>query len=424
MRERKLPVSLVALAAGVVSLVLLWFTFYHDSSATSIVEAEKSPISPPKSSKPCIEHWSFDVRRDSRNLGLMDEQCDIAFPKLYTELDRARDHIGKSSVNQEQVQIWRADEPFPHGQAHVLIHNGQMYIIDYKEGACERARAIAGLSNLYRAIIAHPDPTTIPDVEFIMDIEDTPTQGVPDDRIIWAWNRPINESNTWLMPDFDGWAFPEADLGSYVSFRQRLQFYEKPFDEKDARAVWRGAMNNPVREALMEASSDKEWADIQTMDRDTRMHMAEFCAYQFPVHTEGKTWSGRLRYLQNCHSVSIIHDLNYMAHYYSLLEPEGPDQNYIHVQADWSDLEEKMEWYRNNPLDAQRIANNSVNTFRDRYLTPAAEACYWRRMIRNWAEVQNFTPQAYEETSGENDFKKQRGIDWEVWVNPDPNFPF
>jgi len=81
-----------------------------------------------------------------------------------------------------------------------------MYIIDYKEGACDRARAIAGLSNLYRAIIAHPDPTTIPNVEFIIDIEDTPTEDVPDNRIVWAWNRPNTELNTWIMPDFDGWA--------------------------------------------------------------------------------------------------------------------------------------------------------------------------------------------------------------------------
>ncbi|KAE9971376.1 hypothetical protein BLS_004464 [Venturia inaequalis] len=399
MRERKFSVGLVALAAAFVSLVLFLFTHYNAPSTTISLkpEAEEPAIFSPKLYNPDVEGWSFDPSRDSRNLGLTDEQCEIAFPKLYTELDRARDHIGKSSVGHEQIQIWRDDKPFPHGQAHVLIHSGQMYIVDYKEGACERARAVAGLSNLYRAIVAHPDPTTIPNAEFIIDIEDTPTEGVPDDRIVWAWNRPKNESNTWVMPDFDGWAFPHADLGSYISFRQRLQFYEKPFEEKDARAVWRGAMNNPVRHALMAASRDKEWADVQVMTNETRMHMAEFCAYQFPIHTEGNTWSGRLRYLQNCNSISIIHDLAYMAHYYDLLQPDGPDQNYIHVQSDWSDLEEKIEWYRGHPLEARRVADNSVNTFRGRYLTPAAEACYWRRMIRNWAEVQDFEPQA---TSG------------------------
>jgi len=42
--------------------------------------------------------------------------------------------------------------------------------------------------------------------------------------------------------------------------------------------------------------------------------------------------------------------------------------------------------------------------------------------LRNWAEVQRFEVEAYEVVEG--GFRKQRGIDWEVWVNPDPNFPF
>lgn len=296
-----------------------------------------------------------------------------------------------------------------------------MYIIDEKRGACDRARAIAGLSSLYRAIIAVADPTTIPNVEFIVDIEDTPTDDVPKNRIVWAWNRPSKEERTWLMPDFDGWAFPEADLGSYISFRERLQFYEKPFSQKDPRAVWRGAMNNPIRNALVDIAEGKEWADVQRgLTPENRLHMGEFCSYQFPVHTEGNAWSGRLRYLQNCNSIPVIHDLEFRAHYYDLLEKDGEHQNYIHVQRDWSDLESQINYYRAHPEDATRIANNSVNTFRDRYLTPAAEACYWRRMIRNWSEVQAFEPEVYVKGEG----VKQRGIDWEIWVNPDPNFPF
>jgi hypothetical protein len=96
--------------------------------------------------------------------------------------------------------------------------------------------------------------------------------------------------------------------------------------QKDPRAVWRGALNNPIRKALIDMSGDKPWANVQSMNHENRMHMAEFCAYQFPVHTEGNTWSGRLRYLQNCNSVSVIHDLSFKAHYYHLLEAEGEDQ--------------------------------------------------------------------------------------------------
>lgn len=100
-----------------------------------------------------------------------------------------------------------------------------------------------------------------------------------------------------------------------------------PFADKDPRAVWRGSMNNKVRGALINATKDKEWADVQKMTKDTRMHMAEFCKYQFPVHTEGNSWSGRLRYLQNCNSIVVVHQpLKYQAHYYDLLVADGPNQ--------------------------------------------------------------------------------------------------
>ncbi|KAF2425797.1 hypothetical protein EJ08DRAFT_638369 [Tothia fuscella] len=417
MREfNRFRIGWVASGAAVVSLALVWFTFFHEPTVSPV--PLKVYVGVPTSGD---GDWEFDSRRDARNLGLLDDQCDIAFPKLYTELDRAKYHLGKSSVRQESLKMWREDKPYAHGQVHVLIHSGQMYIIDEKKGACDRARAIAGLSNLYRAIIAFPNPAAIPNVEFIIDIEDTPTDNVPSNRVVWAWNRPNNELNTWIMPDFDGWAFPDPDLGSYTSFRNRLQFYEKPFEEKDSRVVWRGALNNPIRNALIDATKDKEWADVGTMN--ARLHMAEFCKYQYPIHTEGNAWSGRLRYLQNCNSITLIHDLKFMAHYYDLLEAEGENQNYIHVKSDFSDLEEKIKYYQANPELAQRIAANSVNTFRDRYLTPAAEACYWRRMIRNWAEVQAFEPEAYHKPD-KSGFRKQRGIDWELWMNPDPNFRF
>jgi len=41
-----------------------------------------------------------------------------------------------------------------------------------------------------------------------------------------------------------------------------------------------------------------------------------------------------------------------------------------------------MEYYLNHTEEAERIAKNSVRTFRERYLTTAAEACYWRALIR------------------------------------------
>lgn len=48
-----------------------------------------------------------------------------------------------------------------------------------------------------------------------------------------------------------------------------------------------------------------------------------------------------------------------------------------------------------------------------RYLTPAAEACYWRRLVRGWREV-TFEPEFYH--LAEDGKKKWRGVPFESYV--------
>ena len=54
------------------------------------------------------------------------------------------------------------------------------------------------------------------------------------------------------------------------------------------------------------------------------------------------------------------------------------------MERDFSDLPRKMQALLEDPASAERIANNSVTTFQDRYLTPAAESCYWRELLNGW----------------------------------------
>lgn len=99
-------------------------------------------------------------------------------------------------------------------------------------------------------------------------------------------------------------------------------------------------------------------------------------------------------------------------------------QNYIAVRNDFSDLEEKIKHYLARPALAERVAKTSAATFRDRYLTPAAEACYWRRMIRSWADCQAFKPEQYDDVRQPDGsvWKRQRGVDWEAFLVRDPGF--
>jgi len=77
-------------------------------------------------------------------------------------------------------------------------------------------------------------------------------------------------------------------------------------------------------------------------------------------------------------------------------------------------LEEKVLQLLANPDEARRIAQNGVETFRDRALTPAAQACYLRKLLRGWAEV-SFVPTLWE-IDPETRSRKMRGVPFETFV--------
>ncbi|KAH7038974.1 hypothetical protein B0J12DRAFT_788533 [Macrophomina phaseolina] len=77
------------------------------------------PVHPNHVSSPITEdrkQWTFNPARDSRNLGLSDEQCDAAFPGFYTEIDRARDYFGPRSIHQDRIKLYTKKKIYHHSQ--------------------------------------------------------------------------------------------------------------------------------------------------------------------------------------------------------------------------------------------------------------------------------------------------------------------
>lgn len=83
----------------------------------------------------------------------------------------------------------------------------------------------------------------------------------------------------------------------------------------------------------------------------------------------------------------------------------------MEVERDFSDLGDKIEPLVRDTDAAKRIANNSVKTFRERYLTPAAEACYWRSLFGGYSRVWNSTVNPWSDRDG-----KERGLRYESFV--------
>lgn len=420
--------------------ILLWHSSDRASEPTIPLPAtQHKPASTSADSQTSLtadtSDWTFNPLRDAENFALHPQQCDAAFPGLWYEIDRAvsfwRNDLSRTITANDTSLEWREEGAF-----RALIHRNQLRILETKgifslEGSQFPERTVAVWQQIHRALLgATAAGETLPTIEFSVSVDDrpnTPEEDPNDTHTLWSFSRnyknPAHE-RAFVMPDFNFWSW-RGVAGSFTEMRGRGKELDEYIPDKIPKAVWRGVVwtNPEVRAPLLKATKNKDWADVVEFDWMTRANyipLEDFCRYAFLVHTEGRSWSGRLKYLLNCDSVTMIHEREWTAHYYSLLKADGPEQNFVPLKRNFSDLKKKVKHYLSNQDEAQRIADNAVATFRDRYLTLAAEACYWRRLIEGWNEVAE-TPEIYEDVqrniSGKMETRRMmRGIAFEELV--------
>ena len=361
---------------------------------------------------------TFDLIRDGENYGLSDARCSSAFPKLYGSIDEmvAR-HISKpitaKRLNDEMTGDHAVTLPVK-----AMIFEGKLFVIDDR-GMTDYygTRLFATLDSLHRALVSFPDRAQLPNCEFIISWGDKPARGVP----VWGYTKMDNPEyeDTWLMPDFGFFSWPEPKTGEYTEIRRAMKKIEtdNPFEKKIPKIVWRGAPLSEGRDMLLEHSHGMDWADVRKINwkdkqdlKKDHLTMAEHCRYMFIAHVSGLSWSGQGKYVRNCHSVVVSQKLEWREIYDSALVYSGPEQNAVRVADDWSDLEATMKTLLSNGETAKSIADNAKSMLRDRYLTPAAEACYWRKLIQGYASV-SFDPELYEA-----DGQTLRGVPYESFT--------
>lgn len=287
---------------------------------------------------------------------------------------------------------------------------------------------MATLQSLHRALVAAPDRRALPNVEFVFTIDDFGDGNAP----MWTYSKKAGDDHFWLMPDFGYWSWPEPRVGSYGRVRRLMARVDDgevvdgvrrgglDFAQKIPQIFWRGAIKTApaLRKSLVRATRSKSWANVSALDWGSRKSiqanlapMEDHCRYMFLAHTEGRSFSGRAKYLHNCRSVVVAHKLEWREAHQAALRSSGPHANFVEVERDYSDLEVKIQRLLDRPHEARRIADNGVDAFRDRYLTPAAEACHWRRLLVAWRSV-TFEPRLYRD----NDTREWRGVPFESFV--------
>ncbi|KAL4967180.1 uncharacterized protein BDV14DRAFT_188517 [Aspergillus stella-maris] len=361
--------------------------------------------------------WEFEYARDGQNAGLDRSQCAASLPGLFEDISRAAGYW--QDQQQGGISIEELDSiTLNPGMARARISKGELYVLSTRAGTEDHRRKIlAALSAMHRALVADParSAASQQDIEFVFSVEDklSDVAGLNSEHPIWTLARTADEEAAWLMPDFGFWAWSHkhTEIGPFDEVVEAAAEYDAvPWNEKEQKLVWRGkpSFAPKLRRALMDATREKEWADVQPVDwkrKTNLLKMEEHCRYMFIAHVEGRSYSASLKYRQACRSVIVAHQLQYIQHHHYLLIAEGPYQNYVEVARDFSDLESQLKSLLDDPERAERIADNSVKTFRERYLTPAAEACYWRALWDGYAGVWN--------SSG---IEGKRGLRYEVFI--------
>lgn len=287
-------------------------------------------------------------------------------------------------------------------------------------------RQTATFNQMYRAVKTSPE--ILPNMSFAFGTQDQPVSSS------LSYARPIispSGKRILPMPHFSFWSWPLPFINSVPAAGRAIAAIEAatPFARKDPRAVWRGttwfnsgAGPRPrLRQELVRAAAGKPWSDVQGLEWTSggreavnAINIHDFCRHKYVVHTEGIGYSGRLQFHQLCESVVLSPPLEWMQHTTHLVRPafsstvlgtgsENPtayererwprewplaEANMIFVASDWSDLEATVKWLEENEDVAARVARNQRRTFHeDGYLSPAAEVCYWRSLLRVWAEL-------------------------------------
>ncbi|KAI2793523.1 hypothetical protein POX_a00103 [Penicillium oxalicum] len=345
--------------------------------------------------------WAYEYPRDARNEALDQAQCRVAFNGLFEDVN----HLD--------------DIPLEPGMVRAFIHHGHLHVVTARAAGEDHRRKILGvLSAIHRALVADQMRSSRRDIEFVFSVEDKVEDVTSARHPVWVFARTPSEEGVWLMPDFSFWAWDNKrnHIGPFDQVVDRIKRLDLPWEEKKPQLVWRGkpSFAPKLRRALMEAARNQPWGDVKQVNWYTGtnvLKMEDHCRYMFIAHVEGRSYSASLKYRQVCHSVIIAHKLQYIQHHHYLLVASGPDQNYVEVERDFSNLAEKIEPLVADTDAARLIATNSVRTFRERYLTPAAEACYWRALFDGYGKVWNSTVNPWSERTG-----RERGLRYESFI--------
>lgn len=186
---------------------------------------------------------------------------------------------------------------------------------------------------------------------------------IPDQPTL-VKSRPISEQNA------------HSILLKLDSVRH-FYIYPDPFSytDKNDKLVWRGAAHQAHRLQFLQKFHAHPSCDVACVHRNSQnqpwhgafMSVREQLRHKFILSIEGNDVATNLKWIMASNSLCLMTTPKFETWLMEgLLQP---DVHYVHLQDDYSDLDEKLRFYQQNPAAAQKIIHHAqtwMQTFFDK----------------------------------------------------------
>ena len=365
---------------------------------------------------------SLDMRKRN-DVHLAQPVCKAEFSRLYPQL-ATNEAAWRTKGGIRHSDVQNAAANCRHGCVHLVIKHGQIFIRSQVKDWQSRVRSTLQLLSTAYQGANEDEKALIEGTELVISTADF--DGFTDPKgsrgAGWVLDKRVSDKEgQYLFPDFSFASWPEAGIPSYQEFRRDAELVnaETPWRSKSNPAFWRGdalmGKGIAARDSLLSVATGpgtEAWSDVKRTSFWEEgpsigkiVSPPEHCRHKFLIHSEGVAYSGRSKFILGCQSTVLMHKLEWEQHFHPALisDPSSTDQNHIllpgqlfeklpstmHklIQEETDAKSSVLSANRSGSTTGERIASNAKRTLTDRYLTPAATACYIRAALISYSKT-------------------------------------
>ncbi|AUI85098.1 lipopolysaccharide A protein [Vibrio azureus] len=173
---------------------------------------------------------------------------------------------------------------------------------------------------------------------------------------------------------------------------------DKPYQNKKDRLVWRGTGFRPNRRILLATHFHNPRCDVGRVDTKEQdqlhyvtppMTIAEQLEYKFILSLEGMDVATNLKWIMSSNSLCFTPKLRFETWFM-----EGrllPGVHYVEIKDDFSDINEKMDYYLAHPKEAENIIANA-HAWVEQFKHPQRERLISLMVAQKYFNLQEIPP--------------------------------